>query len=74
MIRPADDSVQAAAIHALAGRDGPEVTAALLDRLAHDDESLVRSTAEYALAGRDGPEVTAALLDRRPPPEDVAEV
>ena len=51
------------AVKELAGRDGPEVTAALVDRLAHDDHPGVRSLVVEVLDGRDAPEVTAALAN-----------
>ena len=55
--------MQAKVITALAGRDAPGLTEALLDQLADTNEP-VRSAAVDALAGRDTPKVTQALLDR----------
>ena len=46
---------------ALAGRDGPEVTAALL-ALVSDKSGDVRMASVRVLAGKSGAEVTAALL------------
>ena len=47
----------------LAGREGRDVTAALLARLG-DPDARVRRRAVQALAGREGRDVTAALLAR----------
>jgi HEAT repeat protein len=55
--------VRERAAKALAGREGQDVTAALLDRLDYPDAD-VRKAAVYALAGREGEDVTAALLAR----------
>ena len=51
-----------AAASALAGRDDPRVTDALLSQLSHDSAGLTGKAAAEALAGRDDPRVTDALL------------
>ena len=53
--------VRRSAVEALAGRDGPGVTEALLGLLA-DPEWAVRKAVVEALAGREAPGVTEALL------------
>ena len=55
-------SVREALTSALTGRDGQDITEALLGRL--DDHYTVRRVAATALAGRDGQDVTDALLAR----------
>jgi HEAT repeat protein len=59
-----DADLRAAGALALAGREDPAVTAALLHRLIADDIWYVRIGAAQALAGREDPAVTAALLHR----------
>src|SRR2546430_1460424 len=52
---------RAAAVGALAGREDPEVTGRLLDRL-DDPDRYVRAVAAQALAGREDPAVAEGLL------------
>ena len=55
-------------MQALAGREGQDVTTALLARLGDPDADL-RRQAVQALAGREGQDVTAALLARLGDPD-----
>ena len=55
--------VRWAAVHMLGGRDGDDVTRALLGLLTNDDDRGVRQAAVRVLGGRDGGDVTRALLD-----------
>ena len=64
-VRMRHKSVRVAAAGALAGRDIDEVTQALLDCLANDDEHLVRAEAAWVLTSSPSPKalLTAAAQD-----------
>jgi HEAT repeat protein len=54
--------VRVAAVDALAGRNGDDVTRILIDQCANDQDSFVCEAAIKALARRDGDDVTRMLL------------
>jgi HEAT repeat protein len=63
LLQHADQRIQLDAIHILAGRDGNDVTLALLDALNEQTDTTVRMAIVEALSDRDGDHVTLALLN-----------